>query len=286
MKTISLQEVKNRLQTMSDRLQEVPPPNRFSRVLDQGPSAYPLLVAALDEPEEAVRMDALALLGRMFQRYGATDQLRKKLLGHLPKASIGPEKQAVLFALAQGRDTRLTRAFLAMLGHDRPDLARAACIFMGHAKVTESVPYLEWLATHDGPQALRGSAVWALAQIGGPAAKNVIGQLLVRGELLDWVIGAAGDLGDPELIASLISTLGSPVPFYRYAAVNALTALADKGPTPPELIDALKNAATDDHAPVALGALMLLAQLRQPLTEAQVSRVLNLSAPGPTLLPI
>jgi HEAT repeat protein/lysophospholipase L1-like esterase len=223
----------------------------------------PLLVAALEDPEEAVRREAARALGHLG---GAADPARPALhvaLGD-PRPSVRWAASRALFHLGL-RPSELPPLTSALASED-PYVRGFAAFSLGEmgAPARDAVPALAQALRHpDGYT--RGGAVSALAKL-GPVAVEAVPALL-DGLASDdgdrrWKaartlgrIGPAAQAAVPDLVRALTDP-------NEHVRVHAARALARIRPPGANVVGALEGAARDDIAAVRDEAQAALKELR------------------------
>lgn len=189
--------------------------NRFARDVEQGKSAAPRLVAALDNADPAVRSDAATACADV----GATEAVAKL------KALLGDPVEAVRTAAAQSLLRLGDRAFFAELIKSLKDAAPkvvcGAATALGLSANKEAVPYLiEAYQTHD--PAIGSAVATALGRLGDARAISHL-QAALRANLAPAEAAEAlGRIGDPNSMVLLIRALGLPDENTRANAARAL----------------------------------------------------------------
>ena len=118
------------------------------------------------------------------------------------------------------------------------------------------------------------------------ANRDLLLPMLRRGENLEWVTGALGDLGKSEALEDLIGLLDNPRPDLRFLSIAAVWAIVDQNKDRKVRRDwdwmhaSLRNATHDAFPPVAVFAALILAELGQKLDPKILQRLFNIDATG------
>ncbi len=285
-----LKSLRRELTSIREELNEGPTQkNRFQQHLEQGSKAFPALIKALAEQEEAVRIDALLTLGLIFEKdrskvskvaLDPVVQIAKKI------TALNKEKEAALFAIGKSGVPNLVHPFCEVLASDKPGEVTVACTVLGHAKWEQALPYLTFVATKNmdltGP-----AAVWALGQIGSKESLEPLHALLVRGHRPVRVVQALAEIGDVsslEILASMLSSRRSDIRFATVVAVWDIV-LKNKGPQLRRdlvwLVPSVERVAVEEESRhIAAFAVLTLAHLGQKVEENVLRRAFNLPKKG------
>jgi hypothetical protein len=266
--------------------------NRFNDLVEQGRHAYAELIAALADKDAGERIDALVILGRLFDSHGPTEDALAAVLQHsktIREGGMGPERQAALFALGRSRDAELIESFVPLLASDDPSAVNVALFVIGYARWRDAAPFVRFLV-NQGRAETMAAGIWTLGQLGGDTdSVDLLLPMLRRNEHVEWVVGALGDIGDPAALDDLVPLLTDPRPDVRFLTIASISALVEQnidrklrrnwtwmhGP--------LQVAARDAFPPVAVLALLVLAELGVGLDEARVTELFELGADGPVV---
>lgn len=214
----------------------------------------PLALAALDDPDDEVRLSAAeaAIRLRVAQ---ASDVVVPWL--NAPDARLRREACEVVRALPNPR----TIAPLARtLGDPDAEVRSAAAEALGHQNAAEAVPPLLGRLDDSTPM-VRITIVEALAHLGDErAVVPLVGKVEDSSvEVRNAVVRALGDLGDMRASPALVLTLRDQNAEVRREALVALGRLHAL-----DSVDAIAPFAVDHSAPLRLAALDTLGRLATP----------------------
>lgn len=108
--------------------------------------------------------------------YNASPKPRPYAPELAPKGTLERLPLTDLLRLRSGEYRRLVRG-TAFSRTTRHQLARNAAIAVGNSRNRESVPVLEWAAKAHSNAMVRGHGAWALGQIGGSKAREILTEL-------------------------------------------------------------------------------------------------------------
>lgn len=153
---------------------------------------------------------------------------------------------------------------------------------IGWHSYPEAIQALEQVVRSDCAYHVRAAAIEALGQVGGAHAVCILAPLVeaadTNSDLVRAALTALGEIGHPNALPPLLSTLRSPAPERRIWAIRALGKRGGMGVE--EALQALATTeAEEDVVQVAIEALEQLA------TPEAIARLLELTA-NPTLNPI
>ncbi len=259
------------------------PENRFSDL--DGQEAYTELFKALEDTDEGERIDALLSLGRLFSVYGADGDNIKAVMAHLETVpqGFGPERHAGLFALGSGGDSDFFEGFLPMLSSDNSYATNIALFLFGYGKWTDAVPFIRFIVNQNAKKTAP-AAIWALGQIGRGDTLDLLLPMLRSGTNIEWIVGALGDIGDIGALEDLTSHLEHEKVDIRLSAMMSIFAIVGQNKDSKVrrefhwIAAALRKAGKDAFPPVALFALLTLAELGQGVEQEDVMRVFEMEA--------
>ena len=131
--------------------------------------AYEALWAACQDTAEHVDVRRRALESLAY----ASDEAVAKLIG---EAHDDPEEKvriSAVFAMGRSADSRWARRVCQELVSPNPELRYEAARASGELQISEAVPDLEELADDADPE-VQEAALWALGQIGGEKAQQIL----------------------------------------------------------------------------------------------------------------
>jgi PBS lyase HEAT-like repeat-containing protein len=263
--------------------------NRFSRRIAEGKAALPDLAKVLEGADPEARIDALQAIGRIFEEDGPTKEAIDALLAHsgrVKEKGIGPEKHATLYALGSSRVPSLVHSFVELLGAEDPIVVNVASFVLGYARWEQAVPYLIHVATRSFEPTAE-AAIWALGETRSKEAFEPLVALSTHGQHLEAVIPALARLGDPRAIEVIAPVLSSQIANLRLAAAASIWSIIagysadakDRKALKKEIdfvVAPLHVASKDSFAPVAIFALLALANLGERIDEGTVRTALEL----------
>jgi HEAT repeat protein len=257
-----------------------------------GDSALPDLRGALGDPDPAVRLFAIRVLGfrRSADDFPALARLTdadsddvqvaalqaiagipdhekeiREVAGKLlldPSAAVRIEAASVIGGLGP---SLVAPTMLRLLQEDpEPAVRRAIAYSIGRSFMDQDRPAVEkaLASAARAPDAqVRESALWAWGMIDGPQAKRVLHDGLKSTEpsVRRTAVEQLGRMNDPEVVPDLIAGLRDPQPEVRQAAAEALGRMGD-----PRALDALLLALKDENAYVRHAAEAALRLLKGP----------------------
>lgn len=288
-------QLKMRLKAFYEEYFEKAPDNRFEQFLPAGIEAFPVLLDALDNDvaDSEIRTDALIAIGRLFQEYGPTSDSLDVVVQHakrLSQTGFTSERQAALFALGSSRASSLINGFLPLLESDKSSAATVACYVVGYAKWEQAVPALISLVRSRASETL-DAAAWALGQIGSEAAIAPLLELLEIDEHVEAAVDGLSNTGALVAIKPLSALLGHEATAVKLGAAHGIRSavLAHKeavlGGDYGWLHQSLHDACYDEAAPVAVFAMLTLAELGQKVDEKRAYELFNIRGrkPGKTV---
>jgi len=279
-------QLSQRMKAFYEEYFEQAPENRFEHFLPAGVEAFPVLLDALDNDvaDSEVRTDALIAIGRLFREHGPTSESLDVVVVHakrLSQTGFTSERQAALFALGSSRADTLINGFLPLLESDKPDAINVACYVVGYAKWDSAVTALVSLAKN-GTDETRQAAAWALGEIGNDVAVDTLLELLGNEESMECAVDALSNAGNQKAMEPLSKLLGHDSIAIRMGAVHGIrSAVIDHKEAilasgAEWLYEPLKKAATDEASPVAVFAMLTLAELGQKVDQEVAYRVFSL----------
>ena len=264
---------------------EQAPANRFDSLVSRGANAFPLLIEILEHPDsgDEVRTDALLALGKLFTKIGPTKESLHAVVNHargLSLTGLTSERHAALFAIGNSQVASLITGFEPLLHSGNPDAINIACYVIGYARwETLSSELIEVALCKES--ATLGASTWALGQIGTPDCIEALVELLGDPETLPPAIDALANVSSPTLVKPLGELLNHPEKSIRLSAIvgikSAVAAykesILEQGVD--ELIPLLEHACLDPVIPIAVFAMVTLADLGQKIDPASASQALR-----------
>ncbi len=214
------------------------------------------IVAALQEPQPALRERAIALAARHLApetlgRFVGDDEnavLRNAALSalerqgpyavpHLVSLSRGENPEVAMFAvqiLSRIKDPGSAQALLPLLEHPDSNIAQAAIEALGALRAREAVPGLIRLL--DADLWLQFAAVAALGEIGDPRAVQPLLETISNEMLAEPAVDALARIGSPDALPRLLSLLADQdrLPL-RDGVLKACAAILDAHGAPPSV---------------------------------------------------
>jgi HEAT repeat protein len=129
------------------------------------------LLRAADDPDEDVRLRVLETLG-----YSSRPEV-PALIRRAYESESESRRRSALLAMARSADEVWAPEVLSELRSPSPTLRLEATKTAGELELQESVPDLIDLL-EDGAPGIRRAAIWALGQVGGKRAADVLNRLL------------------------------------------------------------------------------------------------------------
>lgn len=279
-------QLSQRMKAFYEEYFEQAPENRFEHFLPAGVEAFPVLLDALDNDvaDSEIRTDALIAIGRLFREHGPTSESLDAVVMHakrLSQTGFTSERQAALFALGSSRADTLINGFLPLLESDKPDAINIACYVMGYAKWDSAMSTLVNLANNGSAETLQAAA-WALGQIGNDVATDTLLALLGDEERMECAVDALSNAGTQKAMEPLSKLLKHESVAIRLGAMHGIrSAVIDHkeevlSAGAEWLYEPLKQAATDEAAPVAVFAMLTLAELGQKVDQEVAYRVFSI----------
>jgi len=131
--------------------------------------AYEALLAACQDTTEAIEVQRRALESVAYAGTEAVEELiRKAHAGSKEKVRV-----SAIFAMGRSADTRWARHVRQELFSPNPELRYEAARACGELQISEAVSALEELAD-DADREVQEAALWALGQIGGEKAQQIL----------------------------------------------------------------------------------------------------------------
>ena len=133
--------------------------------------AYEALLAACQDTTEAIEVQRRALESVAYAGTEAVEEL-------IRKAHADSEEKvrvSAIFAMGRSADTRWARHVRQELFSPNPELRYEAARACGELQISEAVSALEELAD-DADREVQEAALWALGQVGGEKAQQILGR--------------------------------------------------------------------------------------------------------------
>lgn len=205
--------VEQQLESFGDTYFEQPPVNRFEQFLPGGHEAFPVLFDVLtsDAADEGARTEALLGIGRIFDEFGPTAGAVDAVVKHaklIASKGMGPEREAVFFALGRARNDSLLSSMRVLLEGDEANALITAAKVLGYAGDHQSVDALHGaLARSEGMVA--NVLIWALGEIGDVSSCPVLIGLLGKADEREASLKALVRLAPFEALEPVLELLES-----------------------------------------------------------------------------
>lgn len=205
--------VEQQLESFGETYFDRPPQNRFEQFLPGGHDAFPVLFDVLtsDAADEGSRTEALLGIGRIFDEFGPTPGAVDAVVKHaklIAMKGLGPEREAVFFALGRARDESLLAGMRVLLESDDENAHFTAAKVIGYAGDHASVD-----ALHVALSKSRGMAVnvlvWALGEIGDESSAPILIESLSNPERREASLKALVRLAPLEALDPVLELLES-----------------------------------------------------------------------------
>jgi HEAT repeat protein len=192
-----------------------------ARALIDGGSAaaVPALIAALDDGDPLVRLDAVTALGTCSDEAGMAALIRLAT-----QAQIGALNIQAIRVLGWQRDQRLTGVLLPLLAHGINAVRLAAAEALGESGDPSAVPALMERLERDPQPDIRWQAARALGSLRAPSAVPALIAALHDADptLRGCAAAALGAIGDRRALHALRAAAGDPHDGVRRAVMAAL----------------------------------------------------------------
>ena len=196
-----------------------------------GPKARDGLVAKLDAVDETDRFAILTALGGILSRAPSAPALAR--LARELEVAAGPERDAVLEAIAQAKDPEATRLLIRVRSsNDVDDRRMVASAFAARPPDEANAPLALLLTDTDA--SVRAQAAWSIGTTGDLALGRTLALAVAKGADIDLAINGTAALGriaarakNPALAAEWLCPLVTAQ--HRYVRSNALSGLALAG---------------------------------------------------------
>ncbi len=203
--------VEQQLESFGDTYFERPPINRFEQFLAGGHDAFPVLFDVLtsDAADEGSRTEALLGVGRIFDEFGATPGAIDAVVKHakaIATKGLGPEREAVFFALGRARDESLMSGMRTLLASEDTNAHYTAAKVLGYAGDHGSVESLHASLGRSSGMAAH-VILWALGEIGDPSSGEVLIDALGAEELREAALKALVRLAPLEALEPILALL-------------------------------------------------------------------------------
>jgi len=215
---------------VSRRLRHRNPRIRAEAVLDLGEiggsDLVPFLVAALRDPDPAVRRCA----ARALRRTGDVSAAAALVTAG---AGEGGLSRGILAHSLLGLGPDVVGAMQAGLGHPEPKVRVLACAVLGEARVPAPRHRLAAVCDTDPDPAVRAAAVAALGKIGFPDVVQVVCARTHDDapEVRHAAITALGAIGDHDTAPELVAAMDDPDPTTARGAAVILASWGETGHT-------------------------------------------------------
>jgi HEAT repeat protein len=227
-------------------------------------AAFPDLLRLTKDPDESVRVAALQSAATF---PGGADEVRQAAEAMLGDALPTPRREAASVLGGLGKAPTSRAMVQALRSDPDPRVRQAAAYAVGRSLLDADRPVVEpalvQAAAPASPPELREAAVWALGEVGGPAAERRLHAALADPDLRvrRTAIEKLGERKVKAAVPELIRLLADPraEPSLRVAAAAALGPIGDTRAVTP-LMAALK----DGNVYLRTEAEKSLAQLKAP----------------------
>ena len=205
--------VEQQLESFGDTYFDRPPVNRFEQFLPGGHDAFPVLFDVLTSyaADENSRTEALLGIGRIFDEFGPTPGAVDAVVKHaklIATKGLGPEREAVFFALGRARSESLLSSMRTLLKSDDQGAQLTAAKVLGYAGDHDSVD-----ALHDAFTRSEGMAsnvlLWSLGEIGDPSSAPVLIEALASDDHRDAALKALVRLAPLDALEPVLALLDS-----------------------------------------------------------------------------
>ena len=219
----------------------------------EDPSAVPAMLTALDSDDPEMRRVALRALAKTGDARAVPGVVRL-LNDQDRRVRVAAANAAAGFA-----DSTAIAALSRALRTDAdPEVRKTAAWALGELEDPRGIPALTDALRSDTSVEVRRTAAWALGEIEDPAALDGLGAALNDEsiEVRRTAIEALGEIDDRRAVPLLMPLLDDPDPEVRRLAVWAFSELED-----PSTLDALGKATTDENAEVRRMAVYALGEM-------------------------
>ena len=275
-----------RMQSFYEEYFDAAPENRFEPFLAAGHQALPVMLDCLesDEADSEARTDALIAIGRIFEASGPTSDALDLVVQHakrLAGTGITSERQASLMAIGRSRAQSLMDGFLPLLDNEALEPINVACWVLGYARWEGAVAPIKKVLDRGEPGVVQ-AACWALGEIGSSDAVDVLLEQLEDDERLEPALDALANSAPLEALDAMVDLLGHERMEIRLGAIVGIRsavalhkeAVLERGTD--WMIAALNAATEDKNAPIAVFAMVTLAELGRKLDKERAYQVLNM----------
>jgi hypothetical protein len=239
------------------------PENRFEPFLAAGHQALPVMLDCLesDAADAEGRTDALIAIGRIFEACGPTSESLDLVVQHAKRlAGTG---------------------FLPLLENDALEPINVACWVLGYARWENAVEPIKKVLERGEPGAVQ-AACWALGEIGTSDAVDVLLEQLKDEDRLEASLDALANAAPLEALDAMVDLLSHERTEIRLGAIVGIKStvavhkeeVLERGTD--WMIAALTAATDDKNAPIAVFAMVTLAELGRKLNKERAYQVLNL----------
>lgn len=188
------------------------PEVRAAAIIDLGRF---ILLGELEEFPEAAAMRAQEVLVDILKREDENRQVRRRALesiancghpgvsGWIEEAYAEPAAEiraSAIFAMGRSCDLRWRPIILDELESDDPMILYESARAAGELELQDAIPSLSDLLLHEDRE-LQEIAVWALGQIGGPVATDLLEEALDRAPDEDFIESIEDALGEASLFS-------------------------------------------------------------------------------------
>ena len=199
----------------------------YAEAITKGIGAYAGLLAEYRaQKTEDGRGAVLEAICQILEREHPT----REVVEALQRIMQGTKSSALLSLAARALATAREPAFLEQqrqfLASSSPSELRRSARLLGHGRYAPAVPALLALLRPDN-MAAADVAVWALGEIGDPAAVPALHAMLERFVLTEAVLDALGKIGARVSVLRILPVLLEGTASQRAAAARALARVAD-----------------------------------------------------------
>jgi hypothetical protein len=201
----------------------------FADAIAEGVSAFPRLLAEVKaQKDELLRAGAVDAIAEIIARDHATVEVVTALGKILEGTRSSAVASVAARALALAGDEGFLMQQRGFLASDQVDDVRLSARLLGYGRHQPSVEAL-LLCIRPDNMAAAEVVVWALGEIGDPAALTKLHGMLSDLILVEPTIEAVGKIGDPTSVIRLLPFLIEGSTGQREKAAQALGRIARKG---------------------------------------------------------
>jgi HEAT repeat protein len=202
--------------------------HRYADFIVDGVGSFSRLIEIAERaPSEEERAQVIDAIAEIIQRHYATQEVVAALGRWIERSKDERVVTGAARALALAKDDGFLEQQRQFLASSSPSEIRRSALLLGYGRYRRAVPLLLDLL-RDDQLAVSDVVIWALGEIGDPAALPKLHRLLAAHLRVEPVIEALGKIGDPTSAVRLLPILIEGPTSQRDKAARAMASIARK----------------------------------------------------------